>query len=92
MPQCKGSKVSCAWQASDVDRALHSVANVCGPNGAGNLTQDALFDNDVCVVMPPGVANEIVQRIKPIMQYEREGDLYIADLEMSRFHRQGGHA
>ena len=87
-----GNKVSCAWQASDVHRAFHSVAKVCGPTGAGTANQDVLSDNDICVVVPPGVVKEIMKRIKPILQYEREGNLYIADVEMSSFHRQGQHA
>jgi hypothetical protein len=84
--------VGCAWQASDVNRALHSVAKVCGPKGAGNAKQDVLFDNDICVVAPPGVVKAILKRLKPIMQYEREGNLYVAELTMSSFPRQGQHA
>jgi len=87
-----GNRVGCAWQASDVNRALHSVAKVCGPKGAGNAKQDVLFDNDICVVMPPGVVKAILKRLKPIMQYEREGNLYVAELTMSSFPRQGQHA
>ena len=51
-----------------------------------------LFDNGVCVVVPPGVVKEIMKRIKPILQYEREGNLYIADVEMLSSPRQGQHA
>ena len=87
-----GSRVGCAWQASDVNRALHSVANVCGAKGEGNAKQDVLFDNDVCVVVPPGVVKAIMKVVKPVMQYEREGNLYVAELEMSSFPRQGPHA
>ena len=87
-----GNRVSCAWQASDVNRALHSVAKVCGPKGEGNAKQDVLFDNDVCVVVPPGVVKAIVKLMKPVMQYEREGNLYVAELEMSSFPRHGQHA
>ena len=87
-----GNRVSCAWQASDVNRALHSVAKVCGPKGAGNAKQDVLFDNDVCVVVPPGVVKAILKRMKPVMKYEREGNLYVAELTMSSFTRQGQHA
>ena len=87
-----GNRVSCAWQASDVNRALHSVAKVCGPKGEGNAKQDVLFDNDVCVVAPPGVVKAILKRLKPVMQYEREGNLYVAELGMSSFPRQGQHA
>ena len=86
-----GNRVSCAWQASDV-RALHLVAKVCGPKGEGNAKHDVLFDNDVCVVVPPGVVKAIVKLMKPVMQYESEGNLYVAELEMSSFPRQGQHA
>ena len=64
------------------------MAKVTGPKG-GLGKQDVLFNNDLCVVAPPGVVNEILKKIKPVMKYEREGNLYIADLRMSSFHRQG---
>lgn len=86
------SQVSCAWQVSDVNRALHSVAKACGPKGVGNGKQGVLLDNDICVVVPPGVVKEIYKRLTPVMQYEREGNLYVAGLEMSSFHRQCRHA
>ena len=66
-----GNRVSHAWQALDVNRALHSVAKACGPKGEGNAKQDVLFDNDVCVVVPPGVVKAIVKLMKPVMQYGR---------------------
>ena len=65
---------------------------MCGPKGVGNAKQDVLFVTDVCVVVPPRIVKEIPKRLKPVMQYEREGNLYVADLEMSSFHRQGQHA
>ena len=90
--QSKTNKVSCAFQVSDVNRAPHSVATVCGPKGMGNAKQDVLFDNDVCVAVPPGIVKEILKRLKPVMQYEREDNHYVADLGISSFHRQGQHA
>ena len=39
--------------------------------------QDVLFDNEVCVAVSPGTVKEILKRIKPMMRYQREGDLYI---------------
>ena len=83
--------MGCAWQVSDENRALHSVAKVCGPKG-GPGKQDVLFDTELCVVVPPGIVKEIIERLKPVMKYEREGNLYVADLKMSSFHRQGQHA
>ena len=85
------TSIGCQWQMADVNRALHSVARVTGPkDGPGK--QDVLFDNEVCVVMPPGTVKEILKRIKPVMQYQREGNLYIAELSMTSmpsFQRQG---
>ena len=72
-------------------RALHSVAKVAGPKG-GPGKQDVLFNNNIFVVVPPGVVGEILKKIKPVMGYDREGNLYIADLAMSSFHWQGQHA
>ena len=85
------TSIGCQWQMADVNRSLHSVARVTGPkDGPGK--QDVLFDNEVCVVMPPGTVKEILKRIKPVMQYKRQGNLYIAELSMTSmpsFQRQG---
>ena len=85
------SKVSCEWAVSDVNQALHSVAKVAGlPNVPDK--QHVLLDNNQCVVMPPGIVKELLKKIKPVMRYEREGNLYLAHLRMSSFTRQGAHA
>ena len=85
------NKITCDWAVSDVNQALHSVAKVAGrPKVPGK--QDILFDNDQCVVMPPGIVKELLKKIKPVMRYEREGNLYLAQLKMSSFTRQGAHA
>ena len=85
------NRVSCDWAVSDVTQALHSVAKVAGPPKVPGK-QDVLFDNDQCVVMPPGIVNELLKRIKPVMRYEREGNLYLAQLKMSSFIRPGTNA
>ena len=89
--QSADNRVSCDWAVSDVNHALHSVAKVAGPPKVAGK-QDVLFDNDQCVVMPPGIVKEILKRIKPVMRYEREGNLYLAQLKMSSFTRQGADA
>ena len=85
------TSVGCHWQMADVNRALHSVARVTGPrDGPGK--QDVLFDNEVCVVVPPGTVKEILKRIKPLMRYERKGNLYMVEVSMTSlpsFQRQG---
>jgi hypothetical protein len=76
-------------QCANVSRPLHSVSKTCGPpGGAKNAKQDVLFNNDVCVVVPPGIVAEILKRVTPIAQYDREGNLYVGEMTMSSFHRQ----
>ena len=48
-----------------------------------------LFSNKKCVVVPPGIAEEILKKVTPVMEYQREGNLYVAEMEMSAFGRQG---
>ncbi len=84
-------ELDCDWQLADVTRALHSVSTVTGPkDGPGK--QDVLFNNRRCVVVPPGVVEKILKHIKPIMEYEREGNLYTAEVTMSAFGRRGQEA
>ena len=80
--------VGCRWQMADVTMALHSVSEVTGPiEGTGD--QDVLFNNKSCYVVPPGVVREIMKKIKPVAEYPREKGLYVAEMRMSAFRRQG---
>ena len=82
--------VGCGWQLADVSRPLHSVSKVTGPAGGPAVAkQDVLFNNDVCVVVPPGIVREILKRITPVARYDRTGKLYVGDMTMSSFRRQG---
>ena len=47
-----------------------------------------LFNNRKCYVVPPGLVNEIMTRVKPVVEYDRVGGLYLADLTLSSFGRQ----
>ena len=80
--------VGCHWQLADVTRPLHSVARVTGPK-EGPGKQDVLFDNERCVVVPPGTVKQLMKRLKPVAEYSREGNLYIADMTLSSFRGQG---
>ena len=80
--------VGCDWETADVTRPLHSVSQVTGP-ADDPLKQDVLFTNRKCVVVPPGVVEEILKKVKPIVQHNREGNLYLAEMRMSSFPRQG---
>ena len=85
------TKVGGRWTACEVIRPLQSVSATAGPeDGPGE--QDVLFNNRLGVVMPPGVVKKLLWRIKPVMRYERGGNLYLAQLRMSSFIRQGAHA
>jgi hypothetical protein len=80
--------VGCNWQVADVIRPLHSISTIAGPEEGPGL-QDVLFNNKKCVVVPPGVVERILKEIQPIAQYDRCGNLYIAEMEMSSFGRRG---
>ena len=80
--------VSCDWNAADVSRALHSVSQTCGPpEGPGR--QDVLYNNRLCVVVPPGIVDKILEQIKPVVEYKRNGNLYTTKMTLSAFRRQG---
>ncbi len=86
MLQGKHGPVGCGWQVADVTRALHSVATVCGPVDAPE--QDFLFCAGRGVIVHPGIVEQIMETVKPIAEYTREGNLYVAEMEMSSFTRQ----
>ncbi len=80
--------VGCNWDVADVTRPLHSVSQVTGPADKPAKT-NVLFSNTTCVVVPPGIVEEILKHVKPIAEYKREGNLYIAEMSMSAFGRRG---
>ena len=81
-------RVGCNWQCADVNRALHSISTIAGP-ADGPAQHDVLFNNKVGVVVPPGFVEEILKFVKPIIEYQREGNLYVAEMTVSSFARQG---
>ena len=82
--------ISCGWKAANVSRPLHSLSKIAGPpGGIAHSKQDILINNDVCVVVPPGIVAEILKRVTPVASYAREGNLYVGDMILSSFPRQG---
>ena len=82
------TKVGARWNACGVTRPLQSVSKTAGPeDGPGE--QDIMFNNKLGVIMPPGLANMILKHIKPVATYPRHGGLYVCELELSSFPRQG---
>ena len=88
MLKCGEKQVGCGWQVADVTRALHSVSRVAGPADGPGL-QDVLFNNRKCYVVPPGVVDEIMKRVKAVIEYDRQGGLYLAEMTMTGFTGQG---
>ena len=82
--------ISCGWKAANVSRPLHSISRVAGPPGGPKMSkQDVFFNNAFCVVVPPGIVAEILKRVTPVAAYAGEGNLYVGDMILSIFHRQG---
>jgi len=84
----KTMDVGCRWQVAEVTRPLNAVSEVCGPMGPVGL-QDVLFNNNTCYVVPPGIVAKIMEHIQAVAEYPREGNLYLAEIELSSFARQG---
>ena len=70
-----------AWSAADVHRPLHAVAKVTGT--VEQPKADVLFCAGKAVVVSAGPADRVFKTVKPMLQYEREGDLFIALLTLS---------
>ncbi len=52
--------VGCSLQLANVSRPLHFVSKVCDPaGGLKNAKPDALFNNDLCVVVEPGIVADL---------------------------------
>ena len=79
---------SCAWDCADVSRALHSIAKVTGPEH-GEGVHEVLFTNRRAVVVRAGFVDKILQRTTPVLEYNRVGNLYLAEVKLSSFTRQG---
>ena len=83
----KTMDVGCRWQLAEVSRPLNAVSEVCGPMGPVGL-QDVLFNNNTCYVVPPGIVAKIMEHTQAVAEYPREGNLYLAEIELSSFARQ----
>ena len=76
------------WSVADVSKTLQSVSQTTGdPEGDGDY--DVLFNNRKAVIVPAGVVNTILEQMKPVAEYKRRGNLYVAQVELSGFARQG---
>ena len=76
------------WQVAAVTRPLAAVSQTCGPMDKPGR-QEVIFTNQTSYILPPGAAAEIIKRFKPVAEFPREGNLYLAELELSSFAGQG---
>ena len=85
----EGREIVIDTNVAEVSRPLHAVSQVTGPADHPTGKQDVLFTNKRCVVVQPGVVEHILKYIKPIAQYDRDGNLYLATMTVSDFVRPG---
>ena len=55
----------------------------------GNCNDDVLVNSTICVVVPPGVVDAMLKQVTPVAEYWREGGLYLGEMTLSDFGRQG---
>ena len=73
--------IACEWSAADVHRPLHAVVKVTGT--VEQPKADVLFCAGKAVVVPAGTVDRVLKTVKPLLQYDRKGDLFIAELTVS---------
>ena len=64
-------------------------AHSCRPEEDPVGKRDVLFNNRYGVVVPPGIVDYIMKYVKPAARYDREGNLYLAEMTVSDFIRPG---
>ena len=82
-----GDDIGNKWNAADVAGPLRAVRQVIGPAEHPAGRHDVLFNNKRCVVVEPGAVERLLKTIKPVAEYTREGNLYVADMLLSPFGR-----
>ena len=48
-----------------------------------------LFNNRTCVAVPLGIVDKMLEHIDPMLQYDRKGGLYVAEMQPAGFGWQG---
>ena len=67
-------------------RPFHAVCKLTSSVEAPK--PDVLFTAGRAVVVPHGHAEDLLKKVKALMQYDRRGDFFVAKLIMSTFARQ----
>ena len=75
--KCTGSagEFATEWSCADVTRALHSVSKIASLEHHPAGYQDVIFNNKRCCVVPPGIVNLIMTKVKAVAEYKRAGGL-----------------
>ena len=74
LQQEDGSHITNTFQVLDVCRPLHSISMIAD-NG-----HDMVFTKKCGIVVPEGVLDEVLARVKHIAEYPRTGGLYVAEM------------
>ena len=73
--------IACEWSAADVHRPLHAVVKVTG--SVERPRADVFVCVGKAIIVPAGTVDKVLQTVKPMLQYHRKGDLFIAELTVS---------
>ena len=82
--------VECNWSVAEVVKPLHAVCKITGTIEAPK--HDVFFTAGRAVVVPHGHVENLLRSVKLLMQYDRQGDLFVAKITVSGFTRQGAKA
>ena len=74
LEQKDGSHISNTFQVLDVCRPLHSISMIADND------HDMLFTKKCGFVVPAGVFDAILAKVKHVAEYPREGGLYVAEM------------
>ncbi len=74
LQQEDGSHITNTFQVLDVCRPLHSISMIADSG------HDMVFTKKCGIVVPEGVLDEVLARVKHIAEYPRAGGLYVAEM------------
>ena len=80
--------VACDWSVAEVVRPLNAVCKITGTVEAPK--HDVFFTAGRAVAVLHGHVETLLRNVKFLMQYDRQGDLFVAKLTMFGSTRQGG--
>ena len=76
--------MACDWSVAEVVQPLHAECNITETVEAAK--HDVLFTADRTVVVRHGHREISLRNLKPLIQYDKQGDLFVAKLTMFGFY------